>query len=155
MAAERSGRGRVWFLEASSGPPHFGEQKWALALDNQIRVSTCRNGLKYFKFELGASDWLRWDQWPGLGVSMDLGSDGVSGFSALAYHMDLNIWMWHDPPHAAQRSFDAVLREMKIWNFWLLMLITWNLEHAPHADQGRRNQLHAALSGLYHSTSPA
>lgn len=43
---------------------------------------------------------------------------------------------------------------MGIWSFWLLMLISWNLEHGPHSDRHRHNQLREALSLLLACRAP-
>ena len=39
-----------------------------------------------------------------------------------------------DPSHACKNSMDQVLKGCKLWEFWLLMCISWNLEHGPRAD---------------------
>lgn len=129
-------------------------RKWVYALDNQLKVSTCHNGLDFFCWAEGEERWGSWREWPGLGVALDMGSDGVAGYSALARHFDCNIWMWPDPSHMCQRTMEAVLKETKLFEFWCLLLITFNLEHGPHRDQGRRNQLRDGLAKLFETRSP-
>lgn len=38
---------------------------------------------------------------------------------------------------------------MKCKDLWLLMGITFNLEHGPHGDQERRNQMRECLRSMY------
>lgn len=121
-------------------------RRWVMAMDNQLRVGTEWPGLARFRFEEGGADWLHWADWPGLGLAMDLGADGVAGASALMYGFDCNVWAWPDPSHTCQRSFEAVLKETGLWSMWLLLLVSWNLEHGPFSDRHRHSQLREALS---------
>lgn len=129
-------------------------RRWVMALDNQLRVGTAFGGLEHFRFSEERPEWASWKEWPGLGVSMDLASDGVAGACALQYGFDLNLWVWADPSHSCQRSFEAVLKDSGCWPFWLLYLISMNLEHGPHQDRHRHNQLRAALSELLEKRRP-
>lgn len=73
-------------------------RRWALALDNQIKGSTSWPGLLQFVFDESSSAWSSWDSWPGIGVAMDCGADGIAAVSALQYKYDLNLWVWPDHP---------------------------------------------------------
>ena len=129
-------------------------RKWALAIDNQLQYSTEYAGLKYFRRD--ESDlWTRWEEWPTLGISIDLGSDGVAGWCALAYGYSVNTFLLPDASHSVQRSFEGMLKDSGLWDFWLLMLISWNLEHGPHTDRARHYQIKEALQTLLTNRTPA
>ena len=63
-------------------------RKFCVRLDNQIKTSTCRPGLNWFKYD-GTT-------WPGMTLCIDLGSDGVCAYHALSRHFDVNVWMFPD-----------------------------------------------------------
>ena len=123
-------------------------KKWVLALDRQIKTSTCRSGIAFFS-KASSADWGSWQSWPWLAIPSDLGSDGVCGFHALSRRFDVNCVLFPDPSHAACRTLDAVLKTTGTWEFWLLLLISWNLEWGPWSDEGRRNQLDEAMEKVY------
>ena len=70
-------------------------------------------------------------------------------FSALHYYIKLNVWGTYDPSHCTGRAWDATAREMNVWDFSLLMMISDNLVHGPDRDQGRYNQVRACLSEVH------
>ena len=47
------------------------------------------------------------------------------------------------------RAWDGTLKAAGLWSQWLLMLITWNLEFAPHQDSERRNT-RDIMGTIYH-----
>lgn len=127
---------------------------WVYSLDRQLLTSTASGGLAGFRYVAGASSWREWQSCPYLAVAMDLGSDGVCGWNALAWDFDINTVARPDPPHGCQRSLENCLRQSGCWDFWLLMLITWNLEFGPWQEAGRRNELGDTLGNLYTNFEP-
>ena len=61
----------------------------------------------------------------------------------------MNTQLFPDPSHGAARSLDSVLKSSRLWDFWLLSIISWNLEWGPWQEEGRRNQLDEALERAY------
>ena len=129
-------------------------RKFCVRLDNQIKTSTCRQGLNWFKYDGTRPEWSSWRTWPGVTLCIDLGSDGVCAYHELSRHFDVNVWMFPDQAHSCQRSFIGVLRETKQWELWLLMLVVWNLEFGPRLEESRRAQLRAALGKVYVNLRP-
>ena len=129
-----------------------GAKKWLIALDNQIKTTTSRRGLVDFQYnEKWGSDWRLW---PCVGVSSDLGSDGVSAIHAMLYKYDISMYFFPDESHAIKNSFVQFLKDVKLWNLWLLFLISWNLEHGPRESEERRAELRSKLDRCYESRGP-
>lgn len=147
-------RQKCWLMRSSQDcapkalrPPALqrtAAKRWLLALDAQLRCSTVHPGLQYFMYDLALPEWADWRRWPTLAVSMDLGSDRVAGYNALAHLYDGCVWQWPDPSHAAQRSFDQALRSTKLWDLWLLLMVSWNLEYGPWMEERRKAELQEA-----------
>lgn len=93
--------------------------------------------------------WLEWHKWPVLSVSMDLGSDGLSGWHALAYGKKMSIMQFPDPSHAGNLDVDMALRSAGLFQFWLLNMISFNLPYGPDDDLGRLHQLQDATRDLF------
>ena len=129
-------------------------RKWATAIDNQLAHSTHYGGLDYFRYKEASPLWSKWQHWPCLGLPMDFGSDGISAWCALAYGHNINTWIFHDQSHSAQRSFEGMIADANLKDFWLLMLISWNLEHGHHSDRFRMNQLRSSLASLLKERRP-
>ena len=154
----------AWMSRGSSKP---GDQSWRpVALhrtkakrvlqmcDNQIRVSTCLVGLAAFVYDATSPQWASWRLWPGLGWSVDNGSDNVCAWHAAAYKYDMNIWMNQCQQHMCARSFEQMLRDAGLWHRWLCDLVTLNLEFGPHRDELRRHQLRTGLARVYKNRRP-
>ena len=93
-------RQRAWLSRDGSTKPaswrptklHRLSTKWWLAaLDNQIQVSTQFVGIKHFQFADRWGD--KWSEWPGIGLTIDLGSDGVCAYHAMVYLWEVNLWL--------------------------------------------------------------
>lgn len=76
--------------------------------------------------------------WPVLHWVTDHGSDMVSAFSFLQYHMKLNLVGTFDPLHACHDDFTHALRMTGSWCWALLMMVAWNLPYTPF-DSGMRH----------------
>ena len=112
-------------------------RRWVCNLDNQIARSTVFRGLGssipnvtrgYGRIEI-----VLFGQ--GVGVARDCGSDGNTGFHALHHHYKMNCWDWLDNNHCNQRSSEGGLRDVGLWEMWLLLLISWNLPWGPSDDE--------------------
>ena len=64
-------------------------------------------------------------------------------------------WQWTEPSHDICRDFDCLLKDLRAWNLFLLLLICWNLVFGPNKDEERYNQIRAALKHLFEHSSPA
>ena len=80
-----------------------GARAWLTAIDNKLKTSTCCRGLVDFNWTAEWGD--HWPTWRGLGVSIDLGSDGVSAWHAMVYHWRINSWLFPDESHSCKNSF--------------------------------------------------
>ena len=100
--------------------------------------STPHPGLRFLVYDEESPAWADWRSWPTLTVAMDLGSEGVCAYNAMSYHFDMCCWMYPDPSHAAQRSFDQGLKTVGLWDLWLCLMVTWNLEYGPWGEERRR-----------------
>ena len=111
----------------------LGAKHWLMCLDNQIRVSTVFGGLSYFIKDTW-TDKCPFD-WPGLQLSIDLGSDGVSAWHALLYHWNIIAWLVPDESHSIKNYLLEVLKAIGLYDLWLLLLISFNLEHGPRNEE--------------------
>ena len=129
-------------------------KRQVIRIDNQIRVSTRLDGLAFFEKDEKIEEWKDWRHKPNLHLATDCGSDCVSMYYALAFFYRLAVWFWPDPSHGCARSFDHFLNDLGLWNLWLLLLVTWNLEFGPHRDSERRNQIRTLLDTVYKFRKP-
>ena len=79
-------------------------------LDNQLRQSTPLPGLVYFKKDTRLEQWRDWRTWPHARLNIDMGSDQLTGSSALERMYELNISTLADFDHGAQRAVLEVLK---------------------------------------------
>ena len=102
----------------------LGAREWCANLDNQIRVSTKTEGLRFYTpvkdigsdvFIGGWSD-AEWRTWPHLAISADCGSDGLAAVHALMFSKNFqsNVSFFPDPAHGCCRSVDEALRVSKL-----------------------------------------
>ena len=126
---------------------------WLMQIDNQLRSSTHFDGLS--SFQLSAFQGVSPFDWPGIQLSMDLGSDGVSAYFAMIYKFYLNLWLVPDESHSIKNSFIEMLKAAGMYDLWLLLLISWNLEHGPRQEEARRQELRSRLAYCYESRSPS
>ena len=73
----------------------------------------------------------RWREWPHMNVGHDLGSDGLTGSSALLDKFDCNITRWPDFDHGLQRALVASLKSVYQYDLWVLLAVSWNFKHGP------------------------
>jgi len=117
-------------------------------LDNQIRVSTPLEGLKHYAPNPALGTWADWRTWPHLGVGHDLGPDQLSALHAAERKFALNITKTPDIDHGCQRSLIEALKETKLYEFFQLMVISWNLPNGPDNNDYRNHQLRDATAKL-------
>ena len=84
-------------------------------VDMQLQTSTIRSGPAYWKFKEGEERLTSWRTYPILGLSIDMGSDGVVGYSALANRYGICAYLLCDPSQAAKNSMDQCLKSCTIW----------------------------------------
>ena len=80
---------------------------WLIAADNQLENSSHLNGLVDFML---TPEWLmaEWRLWEHLGLSIDLGSDGVAAVSAMIYKWAMNVLLFPDESHSCKNSLIGI-----------------------------------------------
>lgn len=127
-------------------------KRWLMALDNQLKTNTRFDGLQDFFHQ---PTWaISWRSWPGLGLSMDFGSDGVAAYDALQNKYRANCWLFPGESHSIKNSFAKMLRATKCVDLWLLLLVSWNLDLGPRQEEARRSELRSELESCYASRRP-
>ncbi len=129
-------------------------QRWIYTLERQLQTSSDKGGLLYFQYDAKNRNFADWRRWPYLTIASDLGSDGVCGWHALAWGFDINTVLYPDPSHGCQRTMENALKQGGVWEFWLLCMITWNLEFGPWQEEGRRTELSSAMGQVYKNFQP-
>ena len=158
-------RHRAW-LDRHKGPRGKGStawrplqlqrvstKKWLVACDHQIQIMTTLPGLSAFVPNWSDPSWAdcNWKSWPHLGLCFDMGPDGNSGAHALQRKNDwkANVTRWCDLGHGCHRDFERALRDMQCMQFWMCMLISWNLRDGPDKDGLRDMQLRATMEHVF------
>jgi len=74
---------------------------------------------------------------------MDLGSDGLAAAHAMMYaeRLKLNSGIFGDPAHGSNCDLKGNLRAVFLYQFWLLMMVSWNLPFGCDNDRSRYRQL--------------
>ena len=131
-------------------------KKWLDAVDEQIRQMTDLPGLAAAKPDWESEQWrdANWRNWVHFQFAMDCGSDGVAATNACEHLWGLNIERIHDTAHACNCDHKQILRQMKLYNFYLCMAISWNLVFGPDRNHERRHQLHSCMRALYEKSVP-
>eukprot|EP00974_Lingulodinium_polyedra_P049514 4759922-Lingulodinium_polyedra.AAC.1 len=55
--------------------------------------------------------------------------------------------------HGANRDEDLALKRSGIWEWWLLMMLSWNLLYGPHDSFSGMQQISEAMQHLFQSSS--
>lgn len=115
-------------------------------------------GIAEFFYKEGDPAWAdsSWSRWPHLGLSMDLGPDGVCGVHALQRKPEwlANLTVWPDPGHGIHKDFDAALRGLGLQNLWLVLVISLNVQHGPDQEDGRHLQFHETMEAIMKQHTP-
>ena len=122
-----------------------GAKKSLADWDNQIRQSTPLPGLIYFKPDPTLARWSNWRSWPHLGIGHDLGSDCLCASQALERKYKLCVTKCNDFDHAAQRTLLDSLKSAGCYDFFLLMVVSWNLPNGPDNNDYRYAQIVSAI----------
>ena len=129
----RDQRHRAWMERYTGGvrtgswrPQVFhrkSAKKWLLMTDNQMKVSisTVPAGWAFFQPNPELPCWQHWSTWPWIGVSRDLGSDGLAASMALLYKYKVNTTFFDDFSHGANCDLKVCLKAVGLFQFWLLM----------------------------------
>ena len=62
-----------------------GAKKWCQTICNVVRTSTIHKGLVWLMPDDTKEAWQDPVKWPGMGISIDQGSDGVAGLQDVTY----------------------------------------------------------------------
>ena len=108
---------------------------WAMNVDNQIKHTLGFEGLKAFVPKAQQS----WKTWKHMNVAIDQGGDGLAACNFLL-SLGCCLTIWCDFSHGANNDVNAAIKEMGLWSFWLLMLVTLNVPHGPWDDDVRHAQ---------------
>ena len=73
-------------------------------------------------------------------MAIDQGSDGLSAVSFLR-DRGVNVSVICDWSHGGQNDLYDSLKDLQIYNFWVLCLVVWNVEHGPWNDDMRWSQV--------------
>ena len=122
-----------------------GAKKTLADWDNQIRQSTPLPGLIYYKPDPTLARWANWRDWPHLGISHDLGSDCLCASQSLERKYGLCVTKTNDFDHAAQRTLIESLKTAGVYDFFLLMVVSWNLPNGPDNNDYRYAQIVSAI----------
>ena len=125
-----------------------GAKKVLVDWDNQIRQSTPLSGRIYYKPDPALPMWNNWRTWPHLGMSHDLGSDCLCASHAGERKWQLNFSKFNDLDHGCQRALVDCLKSSGLYDFWLLMMVSWNLPNGPDNNDYRYAQIVAAIEHL-------
>ena len=125
-----------------------GAKKVLVDWDNQIRQSTPLSGLLFYKPDADLLLGHNWRSWPHLGISHDLGSDCLCASHAAERLWKLNFSKFNDLDHACQRSLVDSLKSSGLYDFWLLMMVSWNLPNGPDNNDYRYAQIVTAINHL-------
>lgn len=123
----------------------IGAKKNLADWDNQIRMSTPLPGLIYYKPDPSLARWSNWRSWPHLGISHDLGSDCLCASQALERKYKLCVTKCNDFDHATQRTLLDSLKSSGCHNFFLLMVVSWNLPNGPDNNDYRYAQIISSI----------
>lgn len=146
-------RHRSWFkrkAEDSAGAwrpakrHRAASRAWVMNVDNQIRHSTGLQGFIDFVRPASPCDrWApaTWRRWRHVQISVDQGSDALCS-TAFLKHLLTNVSVLCD--WGANNDFLDTVRDHKVFGWWLLMLILFNVEHGPFAEDLRWNQVEEA-----------
>ena len=104
-------------------------------------------GLIHFKPAVGGP-WADWRNWPHANNGSDSGSDVLCMSFALAYHFELNWTNHRDFDHGAQRSLIEMLKDCQVHEFFLLMVVSWNLPNGPDKNDVRWCQILTACEQI-------
>ena len=109
---------------------------WCLNMDNQIRQSLGLNGFADFIPKVGVP----WRKRRHVNIAVDQGSDGLCAANWLLA-MKVCMTLWCDFSHGATNDVTSTIKAMGLWSFFLLMLVTLNLEHGPWDCDTRHAQV--------------
>ena len=136
-------------------------RKLLLSQSLQIKTMLKLPGIHHFFFteEGTLAEVDRWrdenvDTWPCLGLCNDNGSDQVCANNALLYKYDCNSFRTYDGSHMNIRSFDAALKLCNLYSFWMLYMMSKNLEYGPYQDAPRRHDLATVMQRVYSTKKP-
>lgn len=111
-------------------------------------------GLSHFQYDpLRQGVWSDWRLFPNLTIAADQGSDGIS-----AWHYWLSTGVactaFWDYSHGAQNDWKGVVKEMGLWEMWILCMVTWNAGSGPLSDATRHHALSEAWSDCFEQWTP-
>lgn len=119
-----------------------GAKRVLAELDNQVRQSCPLPGLKHFQpCPEKTGPWSCWRTWPHINVTHDLGSDMLCASNAAENEFKLNYTKMPDFDHGCQRSLIEMLKGAGVHEFFLLMVVSWNLPNGPINNDYRYHQL--------------
>ena len=114
------------------------------------------SGLAHFAFDAEDPLWqpARWRDWPSILIGGDLGPDNVASDNALLWEYKLNMIRFPDPSHAAWRSVQGSLRDVGLHGFWVLMVVTANVDCGPDNSDNWYHVHKQPLAWMYANHTP-
>ena len=155
IALSQRKRHKSWLSRERGGQGHkdawrpkkrfrISAEKWIVAVDKQLQVSTGFGGLSFILPKWDLPLWARsnWRKWPHAGGVLDQGGDGLSGAHALLYKPTLHLCFtpWYDWTHGGQRDCDVGFKAVGHYSTKLLFLVIFNMMQGPDKEEGMRFQ---------------
>ena len=153
-------RHRMWLQRQTKADgwrprPTFrnGSKKICEIADNHIRVSTPFGGLIRFKEDPASMLWQVPERWPGCGMTFDQDIKNISAMNALQHKYGLHVWPWWDEQLTIKSTWETGLRDVKLFDFQLLLLICDNYKQSHNKDDERK-WLHQERMEAVHEKNP-
>jgi hypothetical protein len=73
---------------------------------------------------------------------------------SLLCHYKVNVTFYDDLSHGCNCDLKVALKSAGLFQFWLLMLTSWNLPWGVDSDEERRLQLRECMKAVFCNESP-
>ena len=126
-------------------------KRWAVNIDCQLQHSTVLPGLSFFRKSLEPC-WATWHTWPHIVFGRDLGPDGEAATWAFSHGpatLQLNCDTFDELGHGGNNDLKMTLRQVQLFQFWLLMLVSWNLHFGTDNDRSRYIQIRECMQAHF------
>lgn len=128
-------------------------KSWLDSFDAQVRISLGLRGLVDFLPDASDILWRNWRTWRHMLLSIDQGADGLSATNFLK-HLGMNISIACDFSHGANNDYHDAVKDIGLQPWWLLMMLTFNIEHGPWGEDLRWNQILECFKELEEHGAP-
>ena len=88
-----------------------------------------------------------------MNVAIDQGGDGLAACNFLL-SIGCCLTIFCDFSHGANNDVNGTIKDLGLWSFWLLMLVTLNVPHGPWDDNVRHSQASEGWQEVADNHSP-